>query len=102
MVTFGSQFVRAANSSLTSIGTVTNPYQLVDYYGLQGIGSTTGMLGSFYQLNNAISNAQSIPRLRIGIPASALLAATAVLHQSAIIQINLPATLMVTHSRLAI
>jgi len=45
----GGTFIRALDGS----GTSSNPYQIADVYGLQGIGSN-GMLGKYYMLANNI------------------------------------------------
>ncbi len=47
----GSTFLRAANSSTTGIGSLSNPYQLTDIYGLQGVG---GFLTKDFELANTI------------------------------------------------
>jgi len=49
----GAQFIRAINGAGTSL----SPYQLIDIFGVQGIGSTSTTLADYYQLNNAINAA---------------------------------------------
>jgi len=47
-----AQFVRALSGDGTTSGTA---YLLTDIYGVQGIGSSTTMLGQFFNLNNNIN-----------------------------------------------
>jgi len=49
------QFIRATNSSTTNIGQVSNPYQLTDIYGVQGVGSNATTLSQSYLLANNIN-----------------------------------------------
>ena len=48
----GATFLRAANTITTNIGSLSNPYQLTDIYGVQGI---AGFLTKDFVLNNTIN-----------------------------------------------
>ena len=55
-----TQFIRAINPSVVNIGMPSNPYQLVDIYGFQGISSNLTTLAQNYELSSNIDATSTV------------------------------------------